>query len=241
MIFSLPVFSSTLLSNNIVHDGTPDRLVILCFIPFDICATENKLYHPLTEKDTTNIEILRDMGFKEMQKGNYKTSLGHYKKILLIDSSDYDAGLAIANLYYKMNEFNLSIDSYNDLLIKDKADVEAMIGLGRCYYRTGDYDLSVSYFSKAINHLPLYVPTYFDLATSLIAMDKLDSAIIVYKRILKIDDTYAEAWAGVGKMLYWKGYPKSALEYYSKAVKLDPTNKQLLKDYKNIENETITF
>lgn len=81
------------------------------------------------------------------------------------------------------------------------------------------------------------VNDYFRLAKSYIYNDELDSAILIYKKIMEIDDTYAEAWEGIGKMLYWKGYPKSAIEYYIKATNLDPTNKELQKDMENIENE----
>jgi hypothetical protein len=81
------------------------------------------------------------------------------------------------------------------------------------------------------------VNAYFVQAKNHMFKDELDSAIVIYKKIMVIDSTYAEAWEGIGKMLYWKGYPKSALEYYSKAVSLDPTNKMLAQDYKKIKNE----
>lgn len=95
-----------------------------------------------------------------------------------------------------------------------------------------------SYIPKISNDtLAARVNEYFSLAKSYIYKDELDSAILIYEKIMEIDDTYAEAWEGIGKMLYWKGYPKTALEYYSKAVSLDPTNEKLMQDYEKIKNE----
>jgi tetratricopeptide (TPR) repeat protein len=57
---------------------------------------------------------------------------------------------------------------------------------------------------------------------------KTDSAILIYQEIIDIEPTYAEAYAGIGKMYYWKNKPKSALRYYDKAIRLDPANSDYL-------------
>ena len=38
-------------------------------------------------------------------------------------------------------------------------------------------------------------------------------------------------------MYYWKGKPKTADLYYSKAVKLDPKNQELISERQKIQNE----
>jgi len=125
------------------------------------------------------------------------------------------------------------------IMIKgDTTNIDSLRNLGYQEMLKENYNVSATYYAQAIRYMPAYVPTYFNLAKAYIVMDDLDSAIIVYKSILKIDSSYAEAWAGIGKMLYWKGFPKSALENYDKAIKLDPSNKEILKVYKNVEDET---
>ncbi|NCB55266.1 MAG: tetratricopeptide repeat protein, partial [Epsilonproteobacteria bacterium] len=66
---------------------------------------------------------------------------------------------------------------------------------------------------------------------------KTDSAIYIYKQIIEIEPTYAEAYAGIGKMYYWKNKPKSALRNYDKALQLDPTNSDYLAYRKMIKKE----
>ncbi len=195
----------------------------------------NRMFNYEIDSDTNDIEYWRKQGYNEMVKGNYQKSIKFYSRVIVIDSSDYDAKLALARLYYKQEKFDSSSYYYNKIYVNDNSDVEALIGFGKCYYKKGKYDSSIHYYQLAIKYLPDYIPTYFDLSAAYIAKNKLDSTIIVYKKILTIDKTYAEAWEGVGKMLYWQGYPKSALVYYEKAIEFDPENPGLLERYKIIK------
>jgi len=184
-----------------------------------------------------NTEYWRDLGYKAKLKGDIESSIKNYKKILEIDNEDYDAKLALANLYYSQKDFEESLNYYKLIYKIDNKDVETLNGFGRCYYKLGELDKSTYYFQKAIKYLPSYIQQYFDLAHIFIDKGELDSARIVYSDILKRDKTYAEAWAGIGKMYYWQNSPKAALKYYEEAIKLDPENKVIQKNFLQIKNE----
>lgn len=184
-----------------------------------------------------NIEYWRDLGFKDKQNGDIDSSIKNYIKVLEIDSTDYDARLALAFIYYSQENFSESLNYFNMIYRNDSKDVEALNGFGRCYHKLGELDKSKYYYQKAIEYLPSYVQQYFDLAQIFIEKGELDSAMIVYTEILEIDSTYAEAWAGIGKMYYWQDFPKTALGYYEESIKLDPENKEIQKEYLLVRNE----
>lgn len=200
-------------------------LILLFFLSVELFAQDK------------SIEYWRELGFEAKQAGNIESSLKNYNKILEIDSEDYDAKLAIANLHYSSQDYEKSLEYYKLIYQIDEKDVEALNGFGRCYYKLGELDQSIFYFRKAIEYLPTYVQQYFDLAQMYIEKGELDSARNVYSEILELDNTYAEAWAGIGKMHYWQNSPKTALKYYEEALKLDPENRVHQKEYQQVTGE----
>ena len=182
-------------------------------------------------------EYWRARGYQAKVAGDYQTAVDNYLKILAVDSTDYDARLALARLYTIQEKYKTSISFYNKIYRNDSTDVEALNGLGNCYILLDKSKTAIHYYECASHFLPGYVQQYFYLAKAYSHSGKLDEAIEVYREINKIDDTYSETWAGIGKMYYWKGKPKTAISYYERALELDPTNEKMIKEKQQIQNE----
>lgn len=173
------------------------------------------------EKD---IEYWRNAAFEAKTKGDLETSILNYKEVLKINQDDYDAKLALARLYYDKKEYSNSFFFYELIYSSDNEDIEAINGFGRIYFRKGEFNKAIFYFKKSVQLLPTYVPPYFDLSKSYIEKGELDSAQLTLLTINTIDNTYSEAWGGIGKIYYWQEKPYSAIPYLEKAIELDPEN-----------------
>lgn len=188
--------------------------------------------------DSTNTEFWRNLGYQARLNDLFDSSLYYYNKVLDISPNDYDALLATARLYYRFWNLPMALKRYGSIYEADSSDVEALTGMGLSYHRQGEYDLSVSYLDKALRYLPGHIPALFGKARSLGFDGKMKEAIPVYEQILAIDDTWAEAWEGKGKMLYWLNRPVSALPCYARALELDPGNPDYEKGVKRMKNLT---
>lgn len=184
-----------------------------------------------------SVEYHRQLGYEAKLEGNFNKAISFYSLVLKEQNDDYDAKLAIARLYYTIEDYSTSIHYFNNILSNDSTDVEAAIGLGDNYLLIDSLDKSIEYYSNGIALLPTYVPLYLKLAVAYSWQGSLDKAIKTYEKILTIDDTYAEAWQGIGKMYYWKDKPKTALVYYLKAIELDPTEQSTNKEYEQIKQQ----
>lgn len=182
-------------------------------------------------------EYWRAAGYQSKSRGELRTAILQYSKILIFDQDDYDARLALARLYQQVHSYDTAIIHFNSIFKNDSTDVEALNGLGNCYFSKGQLDTSIKYFQQSLAVLPDYAPTYFSLAKAYINQGRFDEAIQAYKRINDIDPTYSESWAGAGKMYYWKGMPLTASKYYEEAVKLDPGDAAIRKEYQEVLNE----
>jgi tetratricopeptide (TPR) repeat protein len=186
---------------------------------------------------SADIEYWRDMGYQSKMVKDYPKAITYYQKILAADAADYDAKLALARLYSITEKYDTAIVLFTEIYANDSTDVEALNGLGECYGLLGEDQKSIEYYEKALSFLPNDIKQHFYLAKAYSHGGKLNNAIRVYQEINKIDNTWSEAWAGIGKMYYWKGMPATASFYYSKALEIDPENEAIKNEYTDIQSE----
>jgi tetratricopeptide (TPR) repeat protein len=183
------------------------------------------------------IENWRYLGYQAKTDNDFVTAIDYYQQILDADPGDYDARLALAKLHILAGEYHPAITLFNEIYESDSTDVEALNGLGQGYGLLGSNRKSIYYYEKALFFLPDDVWQLFYLAKAYGNGGDLDQAIEIYRDVIRIDDTYSEAWAGIGKMYYWMGKPKSAVVFYEQALELDPDNEEIQKEFLAVQNE----
>jgi tetratricopeptide (TPR) repeat protein len=186
-------------------------------------------------KDTTSTEYWRKKGFESKTQGAPQLAIAFYKKVLVIDSTDYDAKLAIANLYYTSLDYKQALNYYEKIYRTDYKDVEALHGMGKCNLELGNLTTSVNYLKKAITYLPTYTPLQLDLAKAYTNKGELRKVLRIYLDILKTDDTNIEALFGAAQIFYWQDKPASAATYIKRALAINPS-KKIIKQYEEIVN-----
>jgi tetratricopeptide (TPR) repeat protein len=190
-----------------------------------------------SQAQNVDIEQLRKKGFEAKTNGDLEMAIGHYKNILELEAEDYDAWLAIARLCFLQEDYKNSMHYFEIIYANDSTDVEALKGLGDCYLYLDKPGQACGYYKKAISYLPSYVPLYFQLAKAYSWQGQLKKAIKIYEDVLVIDNTYSEAWQGIGKMLNWQRKPKSALPYYERAMELDPATISIADEYREVKKQ----
>ena len=141
-------------------------------------------------------------------------------------------------LIFALNIIILSAQNVGEQNIVNIANKQEIINEARAEKSNENYSRSIELFNSIITDRDEDIPPLFELANIYIYADKLAEAIDTYQRILEIDDTWAEAWSGIGKMLWWQDKPFVALDYYKKAMDLDPTNKDLSTAFTTVKKST---
>lgn len=191
----------------------------------------------ITKAQENPKEKYRQMGYEAKESGYSQKAIGHYLSVFELDSTDYDARLALGRLYQKQENCDSSLYFFRLIYHNDSTDVEAMNGVVKCFINQGEMDSAIFYAQKVIQMMPEHVPAYLQLAKALSYAGSLDKAISTYQQANAIDSTWSQVWAGIGKMYYWKSQPVKAKKYYMKALVLDPQNDEIKEEYKNIQNE----
>ena len=116
---------------------------------------------------------------------------------------------------------------------------------GEKYFRQADYENALSEFSKTLFINVTDIKSLHLRARSYEELEEFDKAVDDYKTIIHYDPTYAQAYAGIGK-LYWKQEDyKNAQKYLLLAAKEDSKDYDILfllgramlmnKDYQNAD------
>ena len=108
------------------------------------------------------------------------------------------------------------------------ADVEHALGLA--YQQKGLYEKAVEQYQKAMKLQPKLTEARNNLGTAYLALSKYDAAIVEFEQCLK-DPTYTtpeKAAYNLGVAYFQKQDLDKAIEYYDKAVLLNPENPQTL-------------
>ena len=102
-------------------------------------------------------------------------------------------------------------------------DYEINKELGECYLFMGDLDKAETYYRKAANSAGEYADSYLGLATIAVQRGQLDNALTLY---LKAVDKNGgdKALTGVGLVHMEKGSHNEAMDYFERALAMNPDN-----------------
>jgi len=115
-------------------------------------------------------------------------------------------------------------------------DKEKLHEAGHRALEEGNIAEAINHGEKAVKLMPDHVPSYLLLAKALSFDGQLDEAIAVYQQANQADSTWAEVWAGLGRMYYWKSKPYTAKGYYEKAVSLYPESAGIQTEFAEVRN-----
>ncbi len=145
----------------------------------------------------------------------------------------------LVQLYFLKNDFKkianyVSIvgqqqilNTFNRISLSNE-DAWTLYRIGESIYRLGDALGAYTYFKKASNLAPLNPEFQNKLAVSLIAMNKLEEAQLIYDNTIKENPNFAQAYCNLGYVWLMKGNSSMAELNYNRALELDPDYEQAI-------------
>ena len=177
----------------------------------------------------------------EMQPENEAGYLGMAKVYTLIDNPDeafkfINKALEINNtlseayylkgfIYQSQRKFKLAASSYQTSIEQDPEFTEGYIILGALFSKYADVKsqtLAEGYFRSALSIEPKNKDAFYGIGMLYQNQNKLDSAMIQYKKIVALDTTYAIAYYNQGYLfLNRSDFIDSAIYYFEKSIVAD--------------------
>ena len=153
-------------------------------------------------------------------------------------------GYFLKGMCYKESmDTSLAISSFQTAIEQDPNYFDAHMEIGMLLAFKKN-PVALEYFLNALRLQPKDVNVYYNMAKFYQDAGKLDLAEDTYAKVLKMDPKDKESLYNMGAIqLHHKNSPKTALEYFSKVISIDPNYAEAyfargvcfeeLKDYKN--------
>ena len=119
---------------------------------------------------------------------------GQYKDVIAKDPKNYDAIVALGNLYFDSGQTEKSIEMYQRALELNPNDVNVRTDMGTMYRKMGNPDKAIEEFRKSTTIDPKHEMSWYNLGITFY-YDKKDlrGAADAWENLLKINPYYPDA------------------------------------------------
>lgn len=126
------------------------------------------------------------------------------------------------DVYFSKGEYEKAVTSYSTYLATEPRDIKTIYNRGRAYEELGQYDLALQDFKKVIKEDPLNVNAHLSITVDYYnRLKDYENTIFFAEKVLKLDETNANAFTLMGKAQQKLGNVKEALEAYNSAISVN--------------------
>lgn len=179
-------------------------------------------YRTIIKKDQKNTRALVGLASTYSQLQDYETSFKYINQALRIDPRYRNAYVLKGSNYLKLGKIDLAKSSYETAVQQDPNFYEAYLMLGALYEGENN-PICLEYYTTAGQLQPKNPDVLYSLAYAKQKFGKTDEAVGLYRKMIQLDTTYAEALFQIGYIKQFTiGDLDSAIYYYNSAILTEP-------------------
>ncbi len=140
----------------------------------------------------------------------------------------------LALMYYKVGRYAEAKEQYLISIQKDPKAPHAYINLGAVLVVEKNYDEAIKVFNKVLELDPGDRAAYFNLGRIYYKTGRLEEAAHEFWKVAKCGhaDLESVAWNDIGVIRAQQGRHRDALAAFENAIKVDKTNAEAIKNYR---------
>jgi len=214
----------------------------------DDLFSAHKIYKKVVKKEPKNVEALVGLANTFSMFEDYENSFKYINQALRINPKYRDAYVLKGTNYRNLGNFKLAVSSYETAVQQDPKFYGGYLMLGALYQFKED-PICIEYYTTAYKLQPKNPDVIYSLAYAKQLFGKDEAAATLYRKMIRIDSTYHEAYFQLG---YIKQFTTidldSALFFYEKATDIQPKHIEsyhnmglIFEDKKDITNALFSY
>jgi tetratricopeptide (TPR) repeat protein len=164
------------------------------------------------------------------QLTRYDDALKYYARTLEASPYQLRAYIGRAKALVELRRFEEAIETYERVLTVQPNFVPVILDLGILLQNLGRFELAEMWFLRALELEPESERILANLGRANQALHRAGLARNYYERAIRINPYYAEAQHMFGTLLFSEGQVEEAMQHYTKALEIDETHVNCLKD-----------
>ncbi len=219
-----------------------------------------KCFLELLNENPEDTEVLNNLGVISHTKGNFEKAEDYLLKALAVKKDHLDALQNLADLYQsakRWKEASVQLEQY--MAINDQ-DPNLCNQLGVVYLEMGDTEKARIALEKSLELNPdqetvrdslkvlekktspsMDCKREIEKGKTLVAEGKIEEAEKCFLEIVKHDSKNAEAYSNLGIISFKRQDFEQALDYFTKALEIDPFHKDAILNYSALLKNTNRF
>ena len=170
---------------------------------------------------TSPVELL-NKAISLHQQGNLVDAEAVYKKVLIVDSNDFDALHMLGIINAQHGAFQEAEKLLGKALSVDSKVAPCFHNYGTVLAKLKRFEDAVNSYNSAIKLAPNHAPIYSDRGNALFELKRYDEAHAAYDRALALNPNFSDAWVGRGNVFFKLKHYDEAFGAYDKALALKP-------------------
>lgn len=153
--------------------------------------------------------------------------------IFKLSKANYDIArvvvLAVLVVYMSLTYsrnfvYQSNLHFWEDVVIKSPAKARGYVNIGQQYHASGQVERAMEAYSQALKIDPKRVVALSNLAIAYLQLNQIAEARTTWNQALMIDDGHVDSLNGLGVLELNFGSPQLAVEYFTKALEIEPDN-----------------
>ena len=168
-------------------------------------------------------------GNQELSRGNFKAASQYFMDYIDDPKGKYQSSHSIAEAYngfgwsfYGKKQYEIAIRKFKIAIEHDKFQYDAALGLGLSNYNLRNYKKAAEFLELADSIKPNQKDIRYKLDWAILQSFNLKEAKEIFQENIVKDPLRASSFMGLGWINYQKANPDLAVEYFVKAITLEP-------------------
>jgi protein O-GlcNAc transferase len=162
-------------------------------------------------------------------KGQLKSAINLYSKIILKDNTNSNVFYLLGTAYIQLGLFEKALSNLEKSINLNPNNSHSYNVKGIALNALKKFEEAIVSYKHAIKLRPDNFQAFNNMGISFKALQKFKEALLNYKEAIKLNPTYAEAFKNYGNVFSLMGNFEEALLNYKEAIKLNPTYVEALR------------
>ena len=194
----------------------------------------------MNKKNSQTKQIL-GMAYENHRKGNLKLAESLYKKIIKIESNNFEPVFLLGSLLLQKKNFDDAIPLLEKAILIEPNHANSYQNLGFALIEIGEFAKAIEALKKAIKIQPNHVEAHFNLANVYKQMRDFKKAKMFYEKTIEIQPNNPSAFNNLANIYKQLGEFTKAIDSYNKAIQIKPNHVRAHHNLGNTYNQLGEF
>lgn len=160
------------------------------------------------------------LGTAQKKLKMYQESISNFEKSLNLNSSHYESLCHLGDIFMIIGNYKMALNYFLSSLKINPNNYKILISTGIINRQLGYFEDALSYFEKA-SELNGNVESFTNLASTYRSLSNYDQAKKYYKKVIKLNPEFANAYYGLATVLYHNQNLEETIYYLQQATDYD--------------------